>query len=209
MNHPGVIEEVQHRAGLETWQQSERLLTQVLHAMRPLLHSDERRSFAVRLPLPLGEILRAPAPSHVDDDVDQFFARVAHGAHERLGMAVEHARIVCSVLGSRLEPDLRVRLMRDLPPAVAALFGLDAQTQATPEFVARTSISQRPPPPSHTLATGRPGSLHPVSESRADRTQSHSVAAEPNPHGDTKLSGAVGLTQEQLGETLATGKPAI
>ena len=34
-----------------------------------------------------------------------------------------------------------------------------------------------------------------------------SVAANEDPHGDTKLSSTSGLTQERLHETLATAKP--
>ncbi len=56
-----------------------------------------------------------------------------------------------------------------------------------------------------TLAEGRPGSAHPLSEARPERAQSQSVARADNPHGDTKLSSATGLTQEREGETLATG----
>jgi hypothetical protein len=56
-----------------------------------------------------------------------------------------------------------------------------------------------------TLAEGRPGSRHPLSEARSDRSQSESVVATENPHADTKLSSAHGLTQEREGESLATG----
>jgi hypothetical protein len=58
-----------------------------------------------------------------------------------------------------------------------------------------------------TLAEGRPGSHHPLSEARPERAHSHSVVRADNPHGDTKLSSAVGFTQEREQETLAAGHP--
>jgi hypothetical protein len=58
-----------------------------------------------------------------------------------------------------------------------------------------------------TLATGRPGSRHPVSEAHEDRAHTESIARSDDPHGDTKLSSSRGLTQERLRETLAEGRP--
>jgi hypothetical protein len=61
--------------------------------------------------------------------------------------------------------------------------------------------------PRRTLSEGKPGSRHPLSEARLDRAQSNSVARADEPHADTKLSSARGLTQERLHETLAVGRP--
>jgi hypothetical protein len=68
-----------------------------------------------------------------------------------------------------------------------------------------------------TFASGRTGSLHPISAAPADtghtlstgcpqQAQQNSLA-EPNPHGDSKLSSARGTTQEREHETLAEGHP--
>jgi hypothetical protein len=46
-----------------------------------------------------------------------------------------------------------------------------------------------------------------VSESSAERAQQHSLAAATNPHDDSKVSSTAGMTQEQIGESLATGHP--
>jgi hypothetical protein len=40
------------------------------------------------------------------------------------------------------------------------------------------------------------------------KPHSHSVAANDNPHGDTKLSSSRGTTQEREHETLAEGHPS-
>jgi hypothetical protein len=49
------------------------------------------------------------------------------------------------------------------------------------------------------------GSAHPLSSGRAKQAQRGAVA-EPNPHGDTKVSSATGLTQEREHESLAEGR---
>jgi hypothetical protein len=60
-----------------------------------------------------------------------------------------------------------------------------------------------------TLATGRPGSSHPISEASADRTQRESIAASENPHADTKLSSTPGVSSVRSGRSLASGKPGF
>ena len=57
-----------------------------------------------------------------------------------------------------------------------------------------------------TLATGRAGSAHPLCDASAPAGQTHSVACNPSPHADTKLSTSSGLTQDRLRETLAEGR---
>lgn len=65
-------------------------------------------------------------------------------------------------------------------------------------------MSQKPQ--GHTLADGKPGSRHPLSEANPSHGQSHSVAESANPHADTKLSSSKGTTQEREKEDLAEGK---
>jgi hypothetical protein len=64
-----------------------------------------------------------------------------------------------------------------------------------------------PPGAGMTLATGRPGSQHPVSEAHPETAQERSVVNAENPHAETKLSSSRGTTQERRAETLATGAP--
>lgn len=58
----------------------------------------------------------------------------------------------------------------------------------------------------NTLASGKPGSKHPLSGAKPDRAQSNSVARSRNPHEETKLSSTKGTTQEREKEDLAEGK---
>jgi hypothetical protein len=48
--------------------------------------------------------------------------------------------------------------------------------------------------------------MHPLSEAAPTAGQTHSVARNPSPHEETKLSAAKGLTQERLYETLGSGR---
>ena len=121
--------------------------------------------------------------------------------HEKLGFAHEQVEIVCGALGELLPEEVAIRVEKALEPSIAALF------QPVPR-----DVGEPPPyelaysPEHHTLATGRPGSGHPIATSAPKSAQTESIAAE-NPHGDTKLSTAHGETQEREEESLATSHP--
>jgi uncharacterized protein (DUF2267 family) len=205
-----LIDEIQQHTGEPDRLEAERIALHVLRAVRPMLRVDERRVLAAHLPPSLARAL-AGASVEIDDSVEQFYRRVAVDSNVPLPRAREQGRIVCALLAQRLSPDERASLVRDMPPEIAVLF-----TTPPGGALDRGSHEEaRPSPPrtagvtGHTLSTGRPGSRHPLSEARLDRTQSHSVAREPNPHGDSKLSSAEGLTQEQLHESLANGHPRV
>jgi hypothetical protein len=58
------------------------------------------------------------------------------------------------------------------------------------------------------LAEGRPGARNSLaSGDPALLAHRHSVARSDDPHGDSKLSSARGLTQERDEDTLASGRP--
>jgi hypothetical protein len=138
-----------------------------------------------------------PAPPGSREAAD---ARVAGREHVRPGFAVEHTGVVCQALAEALSEAVLHRLHEDLPAPLGALF--------TPrEPVRRFEYVHLDSAHHSTLAEGRPGGRHPVSEARPERAHTHSVARSDNPHGDTKLSSASGLTQEREHSTLATGHP--
>jgi len=112
-----------------------------------------------------------------------------------VGVARELIASVGRVLGETLSDDAL---------ALIAATGADlAQIvqRAAPEEMVRAAPSRHP-----TLAAGRPGSAHPLSEARPDRRHASSVAAD-NPHAEQKLSSTTGTTQERLHETIAEGRP--
>jgi uncharacterized protein (DUF2267 family) len=180
----------------------ERATRAALLTLGERIDEPDARALASSLAPPLATVLLAPHPKAQSYGIAELFRRVARREHVRLGLAREHAEAVFEVLGSCASPDALARLRRGLPPEIFALFGHVDRTQHTPE----AAYADRR---HHDLASGRPGSAHPICESNGDRAHRHSVARNADPHGDTKLSGARGLTQESLHETLAEGQPRL
>ena len=114
------------------------------------------------------------------------------------GPAREVVASVCKVLAEELSDDALELLHRALPGSLADLL---VRPDAV-ELEDHPGLAHR----RDTLAEGRPGSHHPVTEARSDRTQAGSVASD-NPHADTKLSASEGTTQEREHETIADGHP--
>jgi uncharacterized protein (DUF2267 family) len=198
------LDEVARLGALTGREQAERVAQAVLLATGERLALGDRDALARRLPAPFDALLGGAAHAR-DLDLDALVARVAALEPTSKGFAAEHPEAVCEAVAELADEELLLRLQKHLPRDVAELFEVHDRA---PE----------PPSPAHhreeasgfgdSLASGRPASKHPLSESRADRAREHSVALESNPHGDTKLSSAEGLTQERLGEDLATGRPA-
>ena len=102
---------------------------------------------------------------------------------------------VFTVLAEELSVPTLERLRRHLPAPLA-------RSLIEPSVAVRTvTISPR----RETLAEGRPGSHRPLSAEAHPSIQQDSVVAD-NPHGDVKLSSAVGSTQQREHETLAEGR---
>lgn len=150
------------------------------------LTDDEADALAAHLPREMARILHE---SEYDGDFDagELYERVGRRestspsvAHEHADMRRRLGRVLPDPIGSRLEPP-----HHGLPP---------------PHVPGSGAV------PLSTLAHGRPGSRHPISESAPPLGQSSSVVKSDDPHGETKLSSGRGLTQERLRETLATGR---
>jgi uncharacterized protein (DUF2267 family) len=114
-----------------------------------------------------------------------------------VGRAHELVASVCRVLAEELSTRALLVLCTAVPTAISSLLATPA-----PEIAARPSEPRR----NETLATGRPGSRHPISETRPAARQTGSVA-DSNPHAGTKLSSTPGTTQERRHETFAEGRP--
>jgi uncharacterized protein (DUF2267 family) len=197
IDHRNLIETVRARSGFRTNGESERAVHAVLSALGDVLGADEVNRLARELPERAAQLVRTGAATARFDRRD-FAERVARREGVESSFGLEHAEVVCAALFSALTNETRAHLLRSLDADVASLF-----TTAERERPTETTV-QRAPKDRSTLAEGRPGSRHPVSESKPGGAQTHSVA-DANPHADTKLSSAKGLTQEDLGETLATG----
>jgi uncharacterized protein (DUF2267 family) len=195
MDEDQLVSRVQGLGGFQGRADAMRAIRATLLALGERLRDEERRRLARDVPAAAQSVLDRAAYAG-DFDVDDLYVRVAR--HERVdpGFAVEHAGLVCQVLGELLPDEAMIRLRKELGGSIAALFEGRPPIETVPR--SRTTAGS-------TLASGRDGSRHPISEARSDGAQSGSVAREGNPHGATKLSSARGLTQERAEETLAAG----
>lgn len=198
MNRDELLSHVAMHAGLPDSEAAERTVRVVLGVLGEQLSGAAARELEEELPPGLGAALR-----EVQHDqhfgLEELEVRVAQREGVRLSFAVEHVGVVVQALARALLPAALYRLREALPDSVAALL--------TPPEEADSAAPVHLHPEHHTLAEGRPGSRHPLSETRPERAPSQSVLRADNPHGDTKLSSALGLTQEREEETLATGRP--
>ncbi|MGK3999946.1 DUF2267 domain-containing protein [Sorangium sp. So ce1024] len=203
MDHDRFVEEVQRCAGFETRDDAERAIAVTARTLGERLLEDEAAAVAAALPGPVAAALRG-ATYQGDFDRDELYDRIARREGAPRGFGMEHAQAVCAVLGKALPEAARLRLQRHLPDW-ADLFAPRAAGAPPP----RPVHAPPPPEPGHgaTLATGRPGSRHPLSEAHPETAHAQSVARSDDPHADTRLSSSPGLTQERLQDTLAEGRP--
>jgi uncharacterized protein (DUF2267 family) len=163
------------------------------------LTDDERRAVAASLPTECARVLLGARAGSCRNTTELF-----HGVRTRekttLSRAVEHTEIVCRALGEVLSPTARTRLRRAVPD-IAALFERPDETGGPLPLVPSLGTP-------NDLAEGRPGGSHPLSSANpAELSHRHSVARSDDPHAETKLSSACGLTQEREERSLATGRP--
>lgn len=166
--------------------EARRALTSTLSVLSEQLYDEERAIVARVLPPELGAALERPRRPRAPG-LRRFFRRVARREGLRLSLGVEHAEVVCRVLAETL-PEPALEQLRRSAPELAHLFHV-------PE--------PEPPPPPVSHETPEPATPTPGPH----RAHRHSVARSDNPHADTRLSSAHGLTQEREGRTLATGHP--
>ncbi|AKJ06096.1 DUF2267 domain-containing protein [Archangium gephyra] len=198
MTHDELLSHVAEHAGLPGREEAERTVGAVLSVLGERLSWPVVQALAEDLPAPLATRLRDVSP-HQDFNLAELHARVAGRTRVPLGQAVEHTGLVCQFLAETLSPGTLHRLREALPGPMSALF--------TPRGPVEGFEYVHLEPGRGTLAEGRPGSHHPLSEARPERAHSHSVVRADNPHGDTKLSSSIGFTQEREEETLAAGHP--
>lgn len=183
---------------------AERALHATLAALGEQLMDDELTWLASELPEDLGRLLRAwrdhgSEPSLGRSEHD-FFQRIAAREAVWIGLATEHAQVVLEALGLTLPYPVVRRLEQHLPDLARLL-----HPPAPPEPAVPPARAPRGP---HDLAEGRPGGTHPLSSANTSSlAHRHSVARNDDPHADTKLSSARGLTQEREEHTLASGHP--
>ncbi|HEY8079838.1 MAG TPA: DUF2267 domain-containing protein, partial [Labilithrix sp.] len=99
-------------------------------------------------------------------DAGELYERARRRAGAAPGRAIEETQIALRVVAETLDPETRVRIRRALPIAIGALFETPEEGAPPPHSTPARSE------PIASLATGRPGSGHPLSEAHAKRSSS-------------------------------------
>ena len=180
--------------------QARKALIATLEILGTQLFEEERQRMRAELPSEVSGLLSQQRP--LDPcSLDEFFRRVARRERIRTSLGVEHAQITCRVISEALQPSTRKLLRRRLPE-LAAVFELPEQPETPPYEPHRLAGAP------HDLAEGRAGGTHPLASSDTETlAHRHSVARSADPHAETRLSSARGMTQEREGRTLAKGRP--
>jgi uncharacterized protein (DUF2267 family) len=209
-----VLGQLLERAPFATASEARSALQATLRALRGGLTDDEAQALAQDIDAPWAAPL-GEGCYEGDLTVEEFYRLVALHEQRRLSVGAEHAQIVCRVLGALLSAGALRRLSQHVP-----LLAREFKAAPAPQMIQCAEHLRSAAAPEHTLAAGRPGSSRPLSdarpdpgqtlsEGRAERAHAHSVARSDDPHGDTKLSSARGLTQEREGESLARSQRSV
>lgn len=202
MEYEIFLQKVQDRAGLTGPDEADRVARATVEALGELLVDHDRRRLAEHLPDPLARALRDGEPGQ-DFELDDFYARVQRREGVTLGFGVEHAQAVCQALTEVLGDEMTIYLVRRLPADFEPLFER-RRVPTTPPVAPHGPRSM--PGLGRTLATGRPGGTRPIAEYRR-AGQAGSIVESPDPHAETKLSEARGLSSERAEHTIARGRP--
>lgn len=184
--------------GIGDYGSARKMIGATLAVIGSRLTDDEAGKLASKLS---PELARVVEQEDYDSEFDaaELYERVRRRTGAPPGLAREQTDVVLRALGELLDTTELGRLARVLPePIVRGLCG--REESVVPPYRAAA------PPPRRNLAEGRPGSTHPIAEAAPPSGHLHSVAANAEPHAETKLSSSHGLTQERLDETLATGR---
>jgi len=183
---------------------AERIARVVVAVLCEQLAPVERARVVPALPARLAPAVSTdtPAPTAQPepplDSLDGFYQRIGRRLGVEVGAALELAQLVLSRLGATLDPDTRTLLELRLPEGFATLLE-PRSVHALPAHPAESTRRYA------TLAEGRPGASHPLSQVRPEDSQHDSVARADNPHADDKLSSSHAPAHEDV--TLAGGKP--
>jgi uncharacterized protein (DUF2267 family) len=197
-----LIESVRNLALFSSDDDAEKAVLATLAVFSQLLPGMAAQLLAERLPAAWSDAFRGHAERIDLDTPDALYARVAASEGVFPGVGIEHVKTVCRVLGERLDAEMLAHLRHDLAPPLWELFDWPPVTHHPVVDEVGSSRDR------HTLALGRPGPHHPLSEAKpGERVQSGSVAASDNPHGESKLSSGHPHPGAAESDMLATGRP--
>jgi uncharacterized protein (DUF2267 family) len=194
MNEHEFFERVSRHSGLEEGPELQRFVSAALRALGEGLTAAEVALLDEELPPRLAESLREVEHGQARD-LDSVLTRLCARTGVRPGIGLEQLGIVAETLAEEVRPEVMDPIRRALPWRLGRLFLPPPEPREAP---AHHDARRR------TLAEAPAASSRPLYASGPDAGQSDSVATSSNPHEDTKLSSAHGLTQEREEETLAT-----
>ncbi|MFY0582952.1 DUF2267 domain-containing protein [Cystobacter fuscus] len=155
MMNEELLSDVAEHTGQAGTQEAEHTVHMVLEVLSERLSWPVIEAVADDLPGSLTAGLREGVDRQ-DFDLAEFQARVADRMQVPLGRAVELTGVVCRCLAEALSPGTLHRLREELPEPMGALFSpLESGERFEPVHLE---------PSRGTLAEGRPGSTHPLSE---------------------------------------------
>jgi uncharacterized protein (DUF2267 family) len=186
-----LLSEIAARMGGANEVETRRALDATLLTLGEHLPPRDAAAVAAELPAALAPLLETPAHDECAS-VEEFYTRVAAREGLAVGFGHEHAQVVCRALAAALSAQARTQLACHLWPELLHPTLQDRQAAALPSRHGRD------------LASGIPGSRHPLSEAAPPTgVQRDSVAAADNPHEARKLSS--GAPSAERGETTFAG----
>jgi uncharacterized protein (DUF2267 family) len=143
-------------------EEAERALAVSARVLGEVLAVDEAEAVAKALPEALARCVRGAEPRPALG-LAEVYGRVARREGVRFGFGAEHAQVAFQIVGEALPEEVRARLQRHLGQRLGQL--LEPRVL---EPVPEREYAAPPPEPGQgtTLASGRPGSRHPLSEGR-------------------------------------------
>ena len=200
MRYEELIEGVCKFTGLGSRSQASRLLQATSGALSGCLAAPDRARWADRLPDELRKplVTGAQKPQLRARDV---YAAVAQAEGVGSTFGTEHAQAAICVLASVLDTESAALLARRLPDELGELV-LDPLRRAG--VAGNPRHPAQPARPGGPIATGAPGSSHPISEAEPSTPQTGSVGDWEDARMDQSLgSGA----EPGSDESLASGQP--
>jgi len=195
-----LIDGVREFTGLGSRPEAEKLLKATSKALSSCLTAPDRARWASHLPSELRKTLAAGAQSPTRSALD-VYAAVAHAEGVGARFGTEHAQAAIRVLASVLDAESAELLAQHLPDELGNLMvdptrsvGVALGPHRRPSSTAR---------PGGSLATGAPGSSHPLSEA-APRSPQGSVGDWDEARMDHSLGSAEEPEEE---DSLARGRP--
>jgi hypothetical protein len=207
MQHRQLVDLVALYGGMKNDRyRAEQVINATIKVLAAGLDEHGRKILVDRLDGQEREVAKQSTGGRIEITPEVLYQSIAQQEDVERGFAKEHVQATCTALAELLDPADRAQLKARLGERIGALL--------IPRRELRGPIAQPsghhhsdPEGRGRTLAAGRPGSRHPLSEAKHSGAHTHSVARSQNPRRDTKVSSTSGSSARREKRTLAEGKP--